>query len=72
MSVQTEITRLEEGKATLQTWLSSNGFAPAAGAKLDELAALLQGITVHRVTTVSSKPTGSPGSVGDLFLVVKG
>lgn len=35
-------------------------------------AAITGTVVAHNVTVVSSKPTGSPGNVGDLFLVVKG
>ena len=75
MSVQNEITRLENAKIAISTAITSKGVTVPAGTKLDGMASLIDSIkagsdgeysTLYISTTT---PSGSDGVNGDVWIV---
>lgn len=72
MSIQSEITRIDNNVDSVLNILKNNGITVSSSANSDDLATLLNTLLSQIVTvkTVSSKPSDSTGNNGDIFIQV--
>ena len=68
MSIASEITRLQNAKASLKTSIENKGVTVPSATTLDGYASLVDSITFVTYYTGSSAPSSSLGSDGDIYL----